>query len=68
MRSANSTETDLRVAATSSAVPTATICWSFDRAEHKKRAMDKDGGAFAPQGLKNQAEIAILAMWTLCVK
>ena len=30
--------------------------------------MDKDGGAFAPQGLKNQAEIAILAMWTLCVK
>ena len=30
MRSANSTETDLRVAATSSAVPTATVCWSFD--------------------------------------
>ena len=31
LRSANSTETDLRVAATSSAVPTATVCWSFDR-------------------------------------
>lgn len=50
LRSANSTETDLRVAATSSAVPTATICWSFDRAEHKKRAVDKDDGAFCAAG------------------
>ena len=64
MRSANSTETVLRVAATSSAVPTATVCWS----EHKERAVDKDDGAFGAAGLKNQAEIAILAMWTLCVK
>ena len=40
----------MRVAATSSAVPTATICWSFDRAEHKKRAVDKDDGAFCAAG------------------